>query len=210
MVEMWLYAVYVAAVFLCFRRGFGAVFLIAVAVAFSGGVLYVSIHSDATGWWHNGSLLGFLPYWWLGAAFVSNRFSAVVRQAAIPLALVWGCLTVVLVSGRVHTLAIVEVHQLILALLCGLAIHAVDLHAGGQFGKISRVGRAGYSVYAFHAPILVSMLVAGASWWFAVAVAIVFGLASYLMYERPLDAMGKRLATARSSAVAKACLEPPL
>jgi peptidoglycan/LPS O-acetylase OafA/YrhL len=56
------------------------------------------------------------------------------------------------------------------------------------------VGRAGYSLYAFHAPLLVLTLTFGAPWWLAAATTIAMSLGIYVLYEKPLTDLGKRLA----------------
>jgi hypothetical protein len=47
------------------------------------------------------------------------------------------------------------------------------------------VGRAGYSLYAFHAPLLVLTLTLGAPWWLAGATTIAGSLAIYVLSKSP-------------------------
>lgn len=201
MVEMWLYAVYAAAIFLCFRRGFGTQFLVAVAAVFVCGTLYVARHPELAGWWHNGSLVAFLAYWWTGALFVDDRFFSMMRKYAIPLGVAWAGIALALHAQYTSSFLIIELQQLILAQLFGIGIAMLGNLDGMLVRASAVIGRAGYSIYAFHAPILVVALVAGAPWWLAAAIACSAGLAFHWLYERPLDEFGKRLvATAKSAA----------
>lgn len=196
MVEMWLYAVYAAAVFLFFRRGFGNAFLFIVGGIFIFGVTYVSWNPVAAGWWDNGSLPGFLAYWWIGAAFVSERISSAAKRLWLPLALVWLAIALLLTTHRVHAFGLIQIQQILLALLFGAVIVAIDRFEGVVLGPVAAIGRAGYSLYAFHAPVLILVLIASGSWWVASLTAIASGLVLFRIYEQPLDRLGQSIAKA--------------
>lgn len=88
-----------------------------------------------------------------------------------------------------------EARKAILACPFGLGIAGLDLaRAPGWFRPGALVGRAGYSLYAFHAPLLILTLTLGAPWWLAGATTIAVSLAVYVVYEKPLTDLGKRLA----------------
>lgn len=192
MVEMWLYAVYALAVFVFFRRGIGAAFLYLIGGMFALGVMFISRHPDMAGWWNNGSLLSFLAYWWIGASFVSERVSDVARRLWPALVLAWSALAYLLLTNQVLAFSITQIQQIILALLFGIAITKIERREA--FG--ASIGRAGYSLYAFHAPILILVLLASGSWWVAALTSIAAGLIFYQVYEHPLDQFGKKMATA--------------
>ena len=56
------------------------------------------------------------------------------------------------------------------------------------------LGKASYSLYALHAPLLSLLLLIGIPWWFAGPVVIATALLVNRIYENPLIQMGKRLA----------------
>jgi peptidoglycan/LPS O-acetylase OafA/YrhL len=131
----------------------------------------------------------------MGAAFLGEGVRRLVTSMKYPLMVTWGVLTLVLLAGRVESLFVVEARKAILACLFGLGIAALDLaRAPGWLRPGALVGRAGYSIYAFHAPLLVLTLTLGAPWWLAGATTIAVSLAIYLLYEKPLTDLGKRLA----------------
>jgi peptidoglycan/LPS O-acetylase OafA/YrhL len=112
-----------------------------------------------------------------------------------PLVATWGGLTLVLLAGCVESLSVVEARKAILACLVGLGIAALDLaKAPGWLRPGVLVGRAGCTIYAFHAPLLVLTLTLGATCWLAGVTTIAGNLVIYLLYEKPLTALGKRLA----------------
>jgi hypothetical protein len=195
MVEEWLYILYAIIFHTVLLRGGEKPFWLAVLIAWLAGLVYTSTHAEHLGWWHNGSLIGFLPYWWIGAAFLGDRVRTLVAHVKYPLVATWGVLTLVLLAGRLESLFVVEARKAILACLFGLGIAALDLaRAPGWFRPGALVGRAGYSLYAFHAPLLVLTLTFGAPWWLAAATTIAMSLGIYVLYEKPLTDLGKRLA----------------
>ena len=195
MVEEWLYILYAVVFHAVLLRGGEKPFWLAVVVAWMGGLVYTSAHPEHLAWWHNGSLIGFLPYWWVGAAFLGEGVRGRMARLRYPLMVAWGGLTLVLLAGRVESLFVVEARKAILACLFGLGIAALDsAGAPGWFRPGALVGRAGYSLYAFHAPLLVLTLTLGAPWWLAGATTIAVSLAIYVLYEKPLTDLGKRLA----------------
>ncbi|WP_081627010.1 acyltransferase [Bordetella sp. FB-8] len=197
MVEIWLYVVYAIAVFLFFKRGYGNAFLCAVGGMFVLGSILVSNHPDLAGWWNNGSLPSFLAYWWIGALFVSERVSTIARRFWLVLAIVWVVIAVSFLTKHLHAFGITQVQQIVLAVLFGILITAIIKAA--EEGKVSSIGavigRAGYSLYAFHAPVLYLGLIAGLSWHFAVPLALAAGFVLHHIFEHPIDRFGKRLAS---------------
>ena len=148
----------------------------------------LSGHAEWTNWWHNVSSVGFLLYWWIGARMVGIRTSGVLASAAI---VVWLCLTVVIMNGT-NDFLIVETRKASLAILVGLGISALDRPYPIP-RSLSRLGEAGYSLYAFHAPVAYLGVVLGVWWPAIVASAVVLGLLMFRFVERPGMALGKRL-----------------
>jgi hypothetical protein len=67
-------------------------------------------------------------------------------------------------------LVVLEARKLVFALLIGLVIVRVDAAASARvLQSTAVVGRTGYSLYAFHMPILIALMIAGAPFWACVA-----------------------------------------
>jgi peptidoglycan/LPS O-acetylase OafA/YrhL len=143
MVEEWLYILYAVVFHAVLLRGGEKPFWAAVLVVWIAGLVYTSTHAEHLAWWHNGSLIGFLPYWWMGAAFLGEGVRRLVTSVKYPLMVTWGVLTLVLLAGRVESLFVVEARKAILACLFGLGIAALDLaRAPGWLRPGALVGRA--------------------------------------------------------------------
>jgi peptidoglycan/LPS O-acetylase OafA/YrhL len=189
--EMWLYVFYALMV------SRPRLLWPTVLVLWLGGILWVSGHPQYLGWWHIGSLPGFLPYWWLGALFVNPDFIGRRPQVLGAAAVSWLVLSVVL-DGHTGSLWIIEARKLMLATLIGGAIVLLDGVQHRVLAAGSLIGRAGYSVYALHAPIIIFLLVAGVPWTLCAAIAVAVALVTFVVYERPLTRVGVRLSVGGS------------
>ena len=197
MVEIWLYAAYPLLVF-AFVRRFGSRALTFLLVGgLIAGVAAVGRSPAIQGWWHNGSLLGFLPYWWLGAALVDSDLVARLRRRAAPTILAWMLLSALLVVLPAPSIFLVEARKLLFAVLVGLLITSIDVPYAGRLSRAASLGRAGYSLYAFHAPVVYALLIAGSPWWVAVIAALAAGGVAFVGVERPLDRLGRSRAARR-------------
>ena len=197
MVEMWLYAIYplmILALASGWRQSSIWKFLFGVWIV---GILVSRTNGAWTNWWHNGSVFGFVLYWWIGAWFVRGRIEG--RRLA-QLAGAWLALTLLLMSGVTNELVVVEVRKLIFAGLVGAAIVLMDRETRLPVG---RLGRAGYSLYAFHAPVLMGLIFLGVPWWGVLAGALSAGFVAYVLVEAPLTAVGKRVAAERGGRAAE-------
>ena len=200
MVEIWLYVFYAAAVTLLLRTRLRESWLWAgIGVAWIGGVVWVNGHYGDWSWWHNGSLIGFLPYWWLGAKLNDPGFASWMRRL-LPVALVgWIALTVLLMNDTTSSTFAIDGRLLLLAAIMGNLIVFLDGAVRGAVERAlrlpGRVGLAGYSIYAFHSPILIALLVAGVDWWVTGLITLASCLAIFVLYERPLWRLGRRIAT---------------
>ena len=184
--EMWLYAFYAVMIR-------SHLLWVTIAVLWLAGLAWVSQHPVYYGWWSTGSLVGFLPYWWLGALLVNPGFSGrrpVVLAAA---GAVWLALTVAL-DGHTSSLLVIEARKLCFAVLIGGVIVNLDGIRHRILDAGSLLGRAGYSIYALHAPIIIALLVAGVPWWGCAAAALIVAMISFVAYERPLLRVGARRA----------------
>ena len=194
MVEIWLYAIYPVVILYLARGGRERNIWVALAAVWLAGVLVCGRHPALTNWWHNGSLFGFLLYWWIGAWFVCGRLS---RSTLSLVAVVWTVLSVLLITTSFSDLMIVELRKLCFCVLVGAAIAGLDRPASLPVG---RLGQAGYSLYAFHAPVVLALLAFSAPWWLAMVGALAVGFIAFLTIEQPFTLRGKAVARARSAA----------
>jgi peptidoglycan/LPS O-acetylase OafA/YrhL len=194
MVEMWLYALYAAAIFLVVRPYGEKILLGPIVLVWLAGVHYVFNDPSAASWWHNGSLVGFALYWWLGALFVNEQFQKMIWRIRYGLFLLWTILTAVLVAKLSVAFPLVEARKVVTALIFGMVTVAIDNRRVRLLSVFSHLGKAGYSIYAFHAPILAFLLIAGAPWWVVAISAITAGVVIFGIYEDPLIRYGKRIA----------------
>lgn len=113
-------------------------------------------------------------------------------------AIVFVVLTIVLMTNLTRGLVVVEAKKIAFAILIAALIGALD---DGRFsvGRIAAwLGSAGYSLYAFHAPLAYGLLIAGWPRWLVIPTAIAAGVAVYLAFERPLTDVGRQVASGRS------------
>jgi peptidoglycan/LPS O-acetylase OafA/YrhL len=167
------------------------------ASAFVCGLVVAALsagHPALYDWWQSSSVYGFLPYWWLGAALLDPRVrSWVVRHFGVFL-LVYAVLTLVLSLAAEYDPVIAEARKLVFSLCAGAVICWLDQAKIGNRNPLSTIGRAGYSLYAFHVPLIVCATLYGWPWWLTLAAAIAFAFVTYLTIERPLTRLGRALA----------------
>lgn len=191
MVEIWLYGLYALAVFSVLRhkkeRVFG-LWLIGLSVV---GAFYVYKRPHLLSWWHNGSLLGFALYWWLGAKFLDPVFRATVRKWRWLSGIGWLMLTVCLLSRYPDWPVLAELRKVLFAILVGSLIAEIDMKNYQVFRLGAALGKAGYSIYAFHAPLLIYFLLWGAPWGMVAVFTIGASLIIYIAFEAPFIRLGK-------------------
>jgi len=194
-VEIWLYAIYGAAfALLAARQRDRAVLLIAI-VSFTLSVVTAALanqYPTLYNWWQNSSVIGFLPYWWVGAALVIPDVQKWVQRRFLIVSACWIGLTAIILYGFEIGSAIAEVRKMFFVLGIGVIIGWLDAAQLGERNPLSALGRAGYSLYAFHSPILLPLVLAGVWWPLTLGVIIAFGLLAYYVVERPMIALGKR------------------
>jgi peptidoglycan/LPS O-acetylase OafA/YrhL len=196
LVEIVLYILYAAAFAGLVWRGRERLVWILCAALFVGSLamLGFGVGPAFYSWWQNGSIFGFLPYWWLGVAFVNPHFAEACRRRWWLVAAAWAGLSAVLLpSSPPALLALAELRKLCLALGTGMLIYAADNVRPNRTGGLAPVGRAGYGLYAMHAPLTYTLVVYGAAWWAVLAANIVTGLIVHWLVERPLVDLGRIL-----------------
>ena len=191
MVEIWLYALYALIVFTLLRSGKERIFWAWLAVLSTLGAIYAYRHPHLLPWWHNGSLLGFALYWWIGAKFLDPAFRETVRKWRGLTFIGWSIITVCLVLKFPDWPFLPEVRKVMFAILIGSLITEIDLRNFQIFRFGTALGKAGYSIYAFHAPLLVYFLLSGLPWGLVAVLTIGASLVIYAAYEAPFIRLGK-------------------
>ena len=191
-VELWLYALYPAIVALVLRRRPERDLWFILLVCWAAGIILITVVPELRDWWHNGSLLGFLLYWWIGARFVDQEFAGRVWKWSPVILATWLALTVVVLFVAAPPFAI-EPRKVLLAVLFGGLVARWDQLPATLFRRATFFGRAGYSLYAFHAPSLYVLLIVGVPWWGAGAAALLIGVMAFELFESPCQRLGRRL-----------------
>jgi peptidoglycan/LPS O-acetylase OafA/YrhL len=206
--EMWLYAVYGAVAVFLLRRRLDQWIWIGVGIVWIAGIVWLSRYRGYQGWWDTGSLFGFLPYWWLGAKFTDPGFWGRRGDVAAAAAVAFVAIAVAGLLVDSVPVVVVELRKALLALVIGWAIVQADGPRTRALDAGARLGQAGYSIYAFHAPVIVVLLIYGVPWPIVALAAIAFGVVAFLVYERPImrygAALGRRVVAARGPGAARA------
>lgn len=198
MVEIVLYALYASFFAVFIWRGRENLVWVICAGSFICGLVVAALsprYPTLYEWWQNSSVYGFLPYWWIGAALLDPRVRAWLIRRFVPLLLVWTVITFVLSLGYEFAPVIAEVRKLVFSLCVGAVICLLDEARIGNSNPLSTIGRAGYSLYAFHVPLIVCTTLYGLPWWLTLAAAIAFAFVMYLTVERPFTQLGRLLAS---------------
>jgi peptidoglycan/LPS O-acetylase OafA/YrhL len=126
--------------------------------------------------------------------FVNPRFASECRRRWWLIAAVWVALTVLLLLGSPPgAQGIAELRKLCFALATGVLIVAIDKARVRPLGLLAPVGRAGYGLYALHAPLTYTLIVYGIAWWIVLAANVLVGLLIHWAIERPLVDFGRAL-----------------
>lgn len=194
MAEGWLYLAY-PLLLLGVERAFGTRALwLTLLGSWLLGILTVSLVPDWKSWWHNGSLLGFLLYWWMGAKGVDSSLPDWCRRYLGWIGALWLSLSVPLVLKWADWLWLVEIRKVLFALVILAIIVALDKSRHSLWGKVAPVGVAGYSIYALHAPIAYTLIIAGLPWWISLSLPVIAGMLAFRFIEDPLTNLGKHWA----------------
>jgi peptidoglycan/LPS O-acetylase OafA/YrhL len=211
-VEILLYGLYAIAFWLLAWRGKELWIWIACGLIGSLGMVVAARARSDYGfysWWQNSSLLSFIPFWWIGAAFVNPRISKVASRWLPFLAVTYVIATAYILTMKpelrleasnpsdVPTLAFIvaELRKFVLAILAGALIVRLESIKIGVWNPLSILGRAGYSLYALHTPITFVLLKDGYTWPLVISANIATALASYFVIERTGIRAGKSYLT---------------
>jgi peptidoglycan/LPS O-acetylase OafA/YrhL len=198
MVEIVLYAVYGVFFVIFVWRGRECFLWLICGCTFVCGLLVAessSAHPTFYDWWQNSSVYGFLPYWWLGAGLIDQRVRAFVMRHAGFFLVGYAAIAVAIPHVGQHVAVLAEIRKLLFSFAIGALICWLDEASIGQNNPLSTIGRAGYSLYAFHIPFIVCATLYGLPWLLTFAAVIAFALATYAAVERPCTRLGHRLAS---------------
>lgn len=190
MVEIWLYAAY-PLLLLVLRRFGPMAFAGLILTAFIGGWIAGQVLGEPI-WFQTSTIYKFLPYWWIGAVFVTFEHNIVFTRTIL------ACLGIYAAAyffGLRHAVFVEVLHV-------GIALaFAALIRASEDRGVARRIvtwfgwlGRSSYSLYAFHAPLVILCLHFGFAWWATLLAVLAAVQVPYLLVERPATALGRRLA----------------
>jgi peptidoglycan/LPS O-acetylase OafA/YrhL len=130
---------------------------------------------------------------------VDAPFAARLWRGRFVLLLAWGLLTVAVSGPGPGWPALVECRKALFACLAGAFIARLETRPLLEVRLLEEVGKAGYSLYALHAPLTFTLLLWGLPWWAAGLAAVAAGLSVFHLYEKRLTQLGKRLLRPRSA-----------
>lgn len=189
MVELVLYIFYALIFWKTSRYWLEGLLIISVIVGF---VLSVNNtrYPILYNWWQNSSALAFLPYWWAGAAAIVPSYRKLMKKYLIGIFFIWVILS--FIANLADSSIAAELRKLVFAILIAGLVIRLD-ESSIPVNPLSMLGRAGYSLYAIHAPLCVMLLLWGFGWLQTLIVTIVCGIGCYLMFERPFDKFGRKI-----------------
>jgi peptidoglycan/LPS O-acetylase OafA/YrhL len=194
MVEMCLYILYPILLLQVAARFGERVLWALVGGVFVVGVAVVTVKPHFGDWWQNASLFSFLIYWWIGAKLLDAGFARMLSRYWWAVAIAWGALSLVTVMGISEVVVWGELRKVAFGLLFGILVVNVDAKGYSLPRALQLFGQAGYSIYAFHAPLVYALLIFGVPWWLVVVAVVAFSLSAYALIERPGIRAGKALA----------------
>ena len=189
MVEIWLYLLYACIAKLSYH-GYATSKIMKYLLLFYGiNFFYVNFFSDSIGWWHNGSLIAFSIYWWIGALYSEKSSYCLVKLSAV----LYCVATVLLLSNSISVLAVVELRKILFCMLFANFLLYVE-NQKIVLSKFLFVGKISYSMYAFHAPITIFLIASGYGFFIIIPTILVVSAVSYYLIEHPSCVLGKQLA----------------
>lgn len=199
-VECWLYVVYPLAFYLIQKYG-QKKFWIALVALTGTGALMCQMNPALSSWWHNGSLWGFLIYWYIGVAAVDMDFMS--KKSGLFLVGGYILITLFLIFVTNKICALIEIRKCIFSLLFAYGLNRLDrgiwganvLSKGSDFWQrlLSKFLGAGYSIYAIHVPVIVFCIAYKVSLATSFLMVAVLGYVSFLALEIPFIEWGKKI-----------------
>lgn len=193
MVEIWLYVVYGLVIFFIPRFASEKQVRIFILSIYLASLITVVVYPEMKGWWHNGSIFSFLILWWIGAYFVMEE--NISQSTFFIVFSVWIFSTVFIIFLKYNSLLIIEFRKILFAFLFASFTKWMDDNPRWWQKLGKHIGAAGYSIYAFHAPLIIYSLLAFGSLKFSLIVSLVVAAVLYCLFEKPLTNLGKRLSS---------------
>jgi len=200
MVEIWLYVAYPILLLVVAARHGNSALWIVIITAWAAGTLAAELHPEIRNWWDHATIGGFIVIWWIGAAANDFRFLERIRESLPELIVCYIAVTLALSLHLTHSAILTFGREVMTACLMALFVAKSDKHLGPNLRPFSLLGAAGYSIYAFHAPIIYCLLIAGCSWWLAMLAALGGGVVGYVFVEKPMMSIGRKLSQRKLAA----------
>jgi peptidoglycan/LPS O-acetylase OafA/YrhL len=189
--EIWLYLTYPLGLFLIKKFGQSA-FIKSLAIILISGIVLCSVFPSFKGWWHNGSLFGFLPYWWIGVFFVNPpSLSSFYKKRFFGFFFLITMVYFVISKNPF----VVEIRKLLLGILIGYFLNKIDTPRPQLLSQypafLSNLMESSYSLYAIHTPIIVFFLFHQYNPFLCLSAIYLSAYLIYITYERPLTLQGR-------------------
>lgn len=190
--EIWLYTFFPVIIYSINKLGIKRTFITVGSIWFSL-LVYVSIKKQYIGWWHNSSFIAFLPYWYIGAISTTDTYQKFLLRNIKIIFLGLLLVSLLLLIKAIAFLPIIEIKKILFAILASYII--IKLSNYTMYNKvllaISNTGKAGYTIYAIHAPVLYTGIVINIPSYFIILSLSVLSLLIYKIFEKPIDDLGK-------------------
>jgi peptidoglycan/LPS O-acetylase OafA/YrhL len=207
--EMWLYAVYPLGL-LVISRVSDIAWWIVVTGCFVATAYINTFMPEWRSWSFNASLMGLITFWWIGLKFTDKNFAHLItRFIWLPIG-IWLTLTYFEKDMQAYEQLLAVARQIMLSLCFGCLIATIDKEKDTSKNPLSSLGSAGYSIYAFHAPIVYLMVLCGAAWWLIGLTAVAAGVTAFHLIEKPFMRIGRNLTRAGPSLHESAGSRAPL
>lgn len=186
MVELWLYISYPFLGLYALKKGEKALAKVIIAITVVGVVLY-TLFPALKPWWHNGSLFGFLIYWWLGVYAVHKSCKLFLFPKTTLCAYIF--LTLFLMKFP-HTFLLVEIRKILFCLITCMILREIDGKRGPLLLKHSFF-ESSFSLYALHTPLICLGLFYHWPLYLTVTLILLGAWATYVLIEKPFISKGR-------------------
>lgn len=178
-VECWLYAFYPLA--LLFIKKFGVrQFWFALIFLTILGSACCQFDPTLSGWWHNGSIWGFMIYWYIGVLSVNDQFKLKISHWI----LAYATLSLVIHFWSSETQPLLELRKILFCFIFGHFLKTIDRRSTNA-SSIKMI-ESSYSIYALHAPTIALCLYFNLSILWALVLVAINGYLSFLYIETPI------------------------
>ncbi|MDF3047300.1 MAG: Acyltransferase family protein [Candidatus Midichloriaceae bacterium] len=201
-VEFWLYVFYPLG-FLMVKKFGSKNFVYALIALTLIGSCYAQIKPSIASWWHNGSLWGFLIYWYIGVFAVSEEFVKKIRERVKLLLLTYLFISLFLIIVNSKLQPLLEIRKILFALMFGYFLYTLDRRSektttnylrNEYLNKhLNRIIESSYSTYALHTPIIALCLYFKVNIVYAFLFILYAAYLSYMIIEKPFINFGRKM-----------------